>query len=530
MKSGLQRISFKLLAFNILLLSLPMASMLYLDTYESQLLIAQENSMIQQGRMLSAALNASDNLEEDAKRIINNLRKRVDSRIRIVDVEGNLLTDSAQQESIPIPEPEEWSDLKRYSENSYESALEPITAAQDTMLYRIVVYPINTLKKLIFPPSPDIGSGEYYSGKTLLDGVEVMAALDGNYGAVTRLSSGGQRSINLYSALPIYSDEEQLDICGAVLVSRSTYQILSYLYELRLDIIRIFIIFLLLSVILSIVLARSITIPVVKLKNEAGTILDSSGNFRNHFTGFKRGDEIGELSRSLTRLSGDLENKMDFIGRFTSDMLHELKNPLSTIRVSAEIACTRAADSTEDHGLLPLLQQIINEEKRMERQLLELREVSSLENLFDSEKKEQLDLSEILPVILSRYPTVDFIDHTAGECMILINIDRLVQAVANPVDNAISFTPSDASVGVALFKDAKRYRIEIVDEGPGIPDGMEEEVFKRFYSDRDDDERKNHSGLGLSIVQSIVSFYGGDCSIKNRRPRGCRFILSFPAG
>ncbi len=528
MKFGLRKISVKLLAFNILLLSLPMASILYLDTYESQLLKAQENSMIQQGRMLSAALNASANLQADARRIIGDLRQRVDSRIRIVDEQGMLLADSARQEDNTESIADEWTISKRVSADSFENYPEEITAAQDTLLYRIAVYPLNALEKLIFPPSPDMGSGEYYSGKTVLDGDEIKAALSGRYGAATRLSTGGQRSINLYSALPVYSDEQQFKVCGAVLVSRSTYQILSYLYELRLDIIRIFLLFLAISVLLSIILARSITIPVVKLKNEAGTILDSSGNFRNHFTGFKRGDEIGELSRSLTKLSGDLENKMEFIDRFTSDMLHELKNPLSAIKASAEIASKKAAKLSEDPDLSILLNQILDEEKRMERQLGELREISSLENMFEIEKKEDVNLSEVLPVILSRYSRIKFTDLTGKECGIRINIDRLVQAVTNPVDNALSFSSEGSEVEVRLFEDEDACWIEISDAGPGVPAGTEQEVFRRFYSDRSDEDRKNHSGLGLSIVQAITDYYNGSCSIENRESGGCRFVLSLP--
>lgn len=502
------------MAFNILVLSLPMISILYLDTYEGQLLRAQENSMIQQGRVLSAALTGR---LDEAPVIIDNLNRRVDSRIRIVDAGGQLIADTSLAEVVESSPPV----LKSWS-REYETTV----SAEETLLYRIAVYPINTLGKLLFPPSPDLGSGEFYSGKKVLDGQEVQAALSGRYGAATRLSSGGQRSINLYSAIPVWESGAEEVVAGAVLVSRSTYQILSYLYELRLDIIRIFLIFLVLSALLSFFLAMDITIPVVKLKNEAGEILDKSGNFRNHFTGFRRGDEIGELSRSLTRLSCDLENKMDFIDKFTSDVLHELKNPLATIRGSAELAL-RSGDEPED-----LLRTILEEEQRMERLLVELREISSLENLFENERKETVNLPEILPVILSRYPhkqypevAVKFTDNTAGSCAVTINIDRLVQAVTNPVDNALSFSPSGGIVNIGLHQRYDEILIEIDDDGPGIESGMEERIFERFYSDRDDEIRKSHSGLGLSIVKSIITYYGGSCGIGNREGGGCRFTI-----
>ena len=517
MKLRLRRISVKLLLFNILLLSLPMASLLYLDTYESQLLKAQEDSMIQQGRVLSASLTGSTDLESDSAAVIGNLKNRVDSRIRVVNDKGVLLSDSSAG-SLRVAE-------GREKAAGYSTRI----AAEDTILYRTAVYPINVLKQLFFPPAPDLDSGEYYSGKNILDGIEIKTALNGQYGAATRLSSGGQRSINLYSAIPVYSDADETNVIGAVLVSRSTYQILSYLYELRLDIIRIFLLFLLVSVILSIGLSLTITVPVVRLKNEAGRILDDFGNFRSHFTGSRRHDEIGELSRSLTELSSDLENKMNFIDQFTSDMLHELKNPLSAVRSAAEMALEETGDN------YVLIEKILEEEKRMERMLGELRQLSILENRFENDRTEVLDLSEVLPVILSRYSNVEFHDRcTNREALLNINTDRFVQAVVNPVDNAVSFTPDGEKVIVELSIVDGFCRIKIEDRGPGIRAGGDE-LFKRFYSERNENEKKEHSGLGLSIVKSITAYYDGSCSIENicsedGRVLGCRFMLDFPAG
>ena len=507
----------------MLLLSLPMISLLYLDTYEKQLLRAQESSMIQQARMLSAALTGASDLESEAGRIITNLNRRVDSRIRVIDANGRLLADSSVTTGGSMEDDED-ARFKSSAEWSKSADYEPgsrLKAARDTILYRVVVYPINTVRNLILPPSPELQAGEYYSGKSLLDGPEVRSALEGRYGAATRVSSGGQRSINLYSAIPVFGGAENEAVIGAVLVSRSTFQLLNYLYELRLDIIKIFLIFLIISIVISFVLAMSLTVPVVRLKNEAGNILDESGNFRNHFTGFRRGDEIGELSRSLMRLSSDLEHKMEFIDKFTSDMLHELKNPLSAIKSAADMAAASPGKRPE------LIGSISEEEKRMERLLAELREVSSLENRFENERTEPVKPAELLPVILSRYGNVVFNGEDTG-CIIRINVDRFVQAVMNPVDNAVSFSPEGAAVTVRLSGDDGLCVIRIEDSGPGLAPGAAGKVFDRFYSDRPGEDRGEHSGLGLAIVKSITACYGGSCSIENMSVGGCRFTLTFP--
>ena len=90
------RIVFRLLAFNLLLVIVPVTAFFYLDIYEKQLLKAQEDYMIQQGRILSAALANQGYLKkETCQKILTKLEGRIKSRLRIVDREGNLLADSS---------------------------------------------------------------------------------------------------------------------------------------------------------------------------------------------------------------------------------------------------------------------------------------------------------------------------------------------------------------------------------------------------------------------------------------------------
>jgi two-component system sensor histidine kinase ChvG len=97
MRRFLSRISIRLLAFNILLVFLPASGIFYLDVYENQLLQAQEQSMVQQGRLLAAALtNRGPLTSEEAQRILVPLDRRTQARLRVVDANGWLLADSAR--------------------------------------------------------------------------------------------------------------------------------------------------------------------------------------------------------------------------------------------------------------------------------------------------------------------------------------------------------------------------------------------------------------------------------------------------
>src|SRR4030095_16638707 len=96
-RTVLSRLSIRLLAFNVLLVFLPAAGLLTLDTYERQLLRAQEQAMVQQGRLLAAALSNPDGIDAvQADAILRDLRQRQQARFRVVDADGRLLADSSR--------------------------------------------------------------------------------------------------------------------------------------------------------------------------------------------------------------------------------------------------------------------------------------------------------------------------------------------------------------------------------------------------------------------------------------------------
>ena len=99
------RIGRRLLAFNLLLVFLPVAGILYLDVYETRLLDVQERGMVQQGRLVAAALGDRDRiLPDEAEAMLSRLGRRGDARIRVYDAAGVLLADSVRAPDLGVPE------------------------------------------------------------------------------------------------------------------------------------------------------------------------------------------------------------------------------------------------------------------------------------------------------------------------------------------------------------------------------------------------------------------------------------------
>ncbi|MEM8962422.1 MAG: histidine kinase, partial [Acidobacteriota bacterium] len=225
-RRGLSRITFRLLAFNLLLVFLPALGILSLRTYEAHLLDLQERSMVQQGRILAAALGGNEELVAGkAERILVNLNQQQESRLRIVDHEYQLLADSSRLGPRSTDDPGE-----------IDSDAEPEVRSRrlyqlGTLLYRGYSFIFGVDRASDAPPRPST----LISSEGRLESPELALALDGRYGGAIR-PSPTTRSLILYSALPITSGDE---VIGAVLVSRSTLGILEALYDFRLSVFQV---------------------------------------------------------------------------------------------------------------------------------------------------------------------------------------------------------------------------------------------------------------------------------------------------
>ncbi len=511
------RITVRLLAFNLLIVFLPIAGFLYLDTYEKQLLRSLEHALIQQGRILASALSGENPLQADrARRILLELEQRHEARLRVVDNKGRLLADSSR-----LGPQSQQPDLEQPAELSPTPAGNDQTSvpAEQRVLYRIAIYPVQLYRRLFRPPEPPLESAEFYINTDILMGPEIRKALEGRYGAMTRISTGGQRSVTLYSAIPVRSAGA---IIGAVLVSQSTYRILRDLYELRLEIFTIFLVSLSAAVALSLLASTTIATPVQKLRKQAREILDHRGRLCGQFRFNRRRDEIGDLSRSLEEMTRKLRGHIEFVETFASDISHEFRNPLASIRSAAEMI--PQIESVEDRNhFLSLIQKSV---ERMQHLLGAVREISLLDAQLEDEARTSVKVSPILKQVLEARKlrgnssrNVQLIEKS-DSFVVSMAPTRLTQVLENLLDNALSF--ASTAVRIELSRAHGCGVITFQDDGPGIPNQHLEKIFDRFFSYRADEDSAEsadfsgrHLGLGLAIVKAIVEGYGGSVEARN---------------
>ncbi len=488
------RISIRLLAFNVLLVFLPLASVSYLEIYERKLLQAQEQSMVQQARVLAAALSERGAIAETlVEPILVRLNQRTTSRIRVINQEHRLVSDT----SLLGPQREPGRDAREDE------------SVRSSWMYRLGSSLFRFVDTIIAGPGPVIGE-EFYSAERRFDGAEIELAFNGQYGAATRITPGGQRSVTLYSALPVENDGA---VTGVVLVSQSTFQILQDLYEVRLEIFRFLLVAVGVAAVLSLLVSTTISRPLKRLRRQALAILDRRGRLTGRFKGSERLDEIGDLSRSLSELSSRLEERMHFIESFAADVSHEFKNPLASMRSAAEMLA-EVEDPKERERFARIVEVDI---ARLEKLLSEVREITLLDRSTAEDDAEDdglpgpVDLNAVLRGVAGRerYESVELeLDLAEGEVVVAAGPDRLARVFENLIDNAVGFS-KDGHVRVSSKVEGREALAVVEDNGPGIPEEHGDKVFDRFFSFRPDGTPSEHSGLGLAIVKAILERRGG---------------------
>ncbi|PYQ26430.1 MAG: hypothetical protein DMF56_24425 [Acidobacteria bacterium] len=500
------RLTFRLLAFNLILVFFPIAGVLFLGQYEQRLETAETRDLTHRARLIAAAIAREGTLDPDAFEDVIHRSKIEDMRVRLIDSRGRVVGDS-HDVIAPVPQ-------------------RPPRTDRQNVLYRVGAYVIRPLKRLLMPPEQV--EFDYYANATRLEGPEIGAVLRGREAFEKKITAGKQRSVTLYHMVPVVVGGWTI---GAVVASKSTYSILQDFYVIRLRVMRIFIASILVAILVSIFFSITIVRPIRRLRVDARAVLDRRGRIRAHFMGSKRLDEIGELSRALERIMRRLDAHVAFVETFTADVVHEVKNPLASIRNATEML-----HDVSDPADRRRFQHVIEQEvARMERLLSGIREISTIDASLVREQPRALDLGALMSKIVDGFrlregTRIRFdIELGDGPLIVRASEDRLIQVFENILDNASSFTPPGSAVSVRVAAEGAVVAARIADQGPGIPEANLSRIFDRFFTHRPDAARHEpgHTGLGLAIVSSIVDAYGGTVVVTNAE-RGAVFTVRLP--
>ena len=304
----------------------------------------------------------------------------------------------------------------------------------------------------------------------------------------------------------------------------------------RAGIITAMFVVILMSVLLSIFLARTIVRPLRRLALAAHRVrLGRSREVRVPRLP-SRHDEIGLLARAVSDMSQSLRQRIDNMEAFAADVTHELKNPLASLRSAVD-----GLDRVKDDQLRERLMAIAREDvRRLDRLINDISEAARTDAELARATFDRIDLGPLIEQLAHSWETrretgdarIAFARPRKNSATVMGKPDRLARAINNIIDNAVSFSPPGGLVEIAAARVGDEVRIRIDDEGPGVPPEAREAIFNRFHSVRPEGEEfGRHSGLGLAIARAIVEGHDGEIDVQDRddAPSGARFTIRLPA-
>ena len=286
---------------------------------------------------------------------------------------------------------------------------------------------------------------------------------------------------------------------------------------------------LIVSGVVSYLLARAISTPIRRLRESATSIAGGDFSTRVAERVGRRRDEIGLLARDFDRMAGELQRASERQTELTRNVSHELRSPLARLRVALELARRRA-------GELPEFETIDRETERLDELIGQILEFSR----FDAETRAQrsrLDLGDVVAAIVEdvRYEygsgehVVDVELQIDDACAVDVYPAALNACIENVLRNAARHGRVGGKVEVRVFAEGAEARVSVRDDGGGVAESELPRLFEPFYraSNRTGRDAGEGSGLGLAIAARAAALNGGSISAANRT-RGLCVTIRVP--
>jgi two-component system sensor histidine kinase ChvG len=521
-------LTLRILAVNVLALVLLAGGFLYLGKYQTSLIGQQLESLKTQGEIFAAAvgegavLDSADEgevlLPDLARQMMRRLVAPTKTRARLFAIRGGIIADSRvlrgpgdAVQVLELPSPDTEGAILGFADKVYNWVVDKLPRRKRYPVYRESLAP---------------RAADYF---------EVESALRGETAEMIR-SDPANGDLVLSVAIPV---QRYKQVLGALMLSTGSAEIEQELRTVRLELLRIFGVALLVTVLLSLYLAGTIARPIRRLA--AAAERGRGRRARVEIPDFtRRGDEIGDLSGSLREMTDALWQRMSAIERFAADVAHEIKNPLSSLKSAVETA-VRIEDPATQRRLMAI---ILDDVERLDRLITDISAASRLDAELSRLELAPIDVAAMLRTLVDVHEATRAEDRPRlvldlperARPLIVPGIEtRLSQVFLNIIANAVSFSPPRGEIRLTARPSGRAVVVTVEDCGPGVPDDKLTAIFDRFYTERPAGEKfGTHSGLGLSISKQVVEAHRGMIWAENRKDddgavTGARFSVRLPA-
>ncbi len=317
---------------------------------------------------------------------------------------------------------------------------------------------------------------------------------------------------------------------GVLIISFSTQDCVAS--SIRLRNIQLFSagILLLVVLFLGIFAAKGITRPLVKINQSINNTYEGGTDAEMHISGFSEMDDISaSYNKMLGRMASIEESRQEFV----SNVSHELKTPLTSMKVLSDSLIQQPDAPVE---LYREFMTDINAEVDRENKIInDLLALVKLDRKSGDMHIASVNINELLDLVIKRIKpiaqaaNVEIIFESYREILAEVDEVKLTLAVTNLVENGIKYNKEGGTVTISLNSDHKFFMITVSDTGIGIPKAAIDRIFDRFYRvDKMRSRQTGGTGLGLAITKSVVNMHHGSLKVDSIEGEGSTFMIKIP--
>ena len=279
------------------------------------------------------------------------------------------------------------------------------------------------------------------------------------------------------------------------------------------------------AVILANSLSKKIANPISKISKQAKSL--SSGHYIEVSSSTR---EISELNNTLTKAARDLQQVEHVRHELIANISHDLRTPLTLMGGYLEMMRDFPEEITEEN-----LQTVIDETNRLSSLVSDILDVSRIENGVTTPEPIVFCLTDSITDTVTRYREFTrrdgyVIEWEATESVnVFADRTQIMQVITNLLNNALTYTGDDKTVTIRQSLSDGKVKISVSDTGIGIPQEKLPLIWERYYQiDQTHKRAAQGSGLGLSIVRTIISEHGGNCDVESIPGEGSTFWFELP--
>jgi signal transduction histidine kinase len=327
-----------------------------------------------------------------------------------------------------------------------------------------------------------------------------------------------------YQAVPV---SRQGRLLGAMRMSRKLDRFEAQMRRATLTVAGLLLAVFAAATLASLQLAYQLAEPIRKMRDFALAL--ARGRFGLRLD-IRRRDELGQLASALEHMGEQLAALERERRAFLASASHELRTPVSNVKVTLEALESGAAEDAQLRDRF--LRTAVDETNRMAGLIQDLLDLGRLEAGVSPLDRQATDVRHLMERLARTFEprlrdaglelAVEAVDAPVS-----VDTERLLQALFNLLDNAIKFAPAGSTIAVRTFVAGKVVNISIADEGPGIAAADLPRVFDQFFS-ADPARQRGGTGLGLAIAKKIIDGHGGTLTVSSEPGKGATFVITLP--